>query len=102
MRETVGSLRGYFIIVALLMGVAALRALPTASGLTAGVDVLGIFIALAFGIAGVRLPSLLEQRPVLVTRLLWASMGYQAILIAMAAMAMTMTMEPSMWLLLVG
>jgi len=69
MKETVGSLRAYFILSGFVSGalnvVALQRAEPTGAKMIAMV---GIGFALAYVYAGVRLKSLIERSP---TRVLW-------------------------------
>ena len=84
MKETVRSLRTYFVIVAVLSGAMNLAALirPT-SGLGMVISVIGLGFALAYLYLGVKLKQLLVSSPQQITGVLIAGAVFLVLLLAL-------------------
>jgi hypothetical protein len=84
MRETVRSLKVYFIVSALLGGAVNLSALLRGEpGVGAAISVIGIGFAVAYLYVGVRLKQLLSSSPGRITNLLITSAGFLLLLLAL-------------------
>jgi len=83
MRETVRSLKAYFIVSALLSALANLRVLIAGGGVGVVSGLLGLAFAAAFLYVGFRLRHLLQTTPRQVTTLLMAAAGFMVLIFLM-------------------
>jgi hypothetical protein len=88
MRETVRSLRTYFVIVAVLSGAMNLAALVRpASGLDMLISLIGLGFALAYFYLGVRLKVLLVSSPQQITGVLIAGAVFLVLLLGLGMLS---------------
>jgi hypothetical protein len=87
MRETVRSLKAYFIVSAILSAFVNLRVIGAGGGLALAIGGIGLGFALAFLYVGVRLRQLLATSPAQVTTLLVAAASFTVLIFLLNLMS---------------